>query len=66
MPGYTTVNAFVQYRQVERVQLSVNANNLFNTFGLTEVTQGAIPAGGTVFARAINGRTVSASLRLSF
>ena len=30
VPGYLLVNAFVQYRPVERVQLMVNANNLFD------------------------------------
>jgi outer membrane receptor protein involved in Fe transport len=66
MPGYATVNAFVQYRPFDRVQLSVNANNLFDTLGLTEITQGAIPATGIVLARAITGRTISASARYSF
>jgi outer membrane receptor protein involved in Fe transport len=66
MPGYATVNAFVQYRPFDRVQLSVNTNNLFNTLGLTEITQGSIPASNVVLARAITGRTVSASARYSF
>ena len=66
MPAYTTVNAFVQYRPLDRVQLSVNANNLFDVLGMTEVTQGSIPASGVVLARAITGRTVSASIRFSF
>ncbi|RZJ99464.1 MAG: TonB-dependent receptor [Novosphingobium sp.] len=66
MPGYTTVNAFLQVRPTERVQLSLNANNVFNVLGLAEVTQAAIPATGVVTARAINGRTISASARYSF
>ena len=66
MPAYTTVNGFVQYRPFDHIQLSVNANNLFNTLGLTEVTQGTMPPGGVVLARAITGRTVSASVRFSF
>ncbi|HEX7857864.1 MAG TPA: TonB-dependent receptor, partial [Sphingobium sp.] len=66
MPGYTTVNAFLQVRPTERLQLSLNANNVFNVLGLAEVTQASIPATGVVTARAINGRTLSASARFSF
>ncbi|WP_157216669.1 TonB-dependent receptor domain-containing protein [Flavisphingomonas formosensis] len=66
LPGYTTVNAFLQYRPIERVQLSLNANNLFNVKGFTEAEDASIPANGIVRARSINGRTVSAAVRLSF
>jgi outer membrane receptor protein involved in Fe transport len=66
MPGYATVNGFVQFRPAERVQLMLNANNLFDTLGFAEITQGAIPASGLVTARAINGRTISASVRFGF
>jgi hypothetical protein len=44
----------------------VNANNLFNVKGFTEAEDGAIPANGIVRARSINGRTISASARISF
>ncbi|MBA4043784.1 MAG: TonB-dependent receptor [Erythrobacter sp.] len=66
LPGFTQVNAFVSFRPANRVQVSVNANNLFDTTGFTEAEEGAIPANGIVRARSINGRTVSASLRLDF
>ncbi|MFD1105900.1 TonB-dependent receptor domain-containing protein [Sphingobium olei] len=66
LPGYTTVNAFLQYRPIERVQLSLNANNLFNVKGFTEAEEGAIPANGIVRARSINGRTISAAVRVGF
>lgn len=66
LPAYTTVNAFLQVRPIERLQLSVNANNLFNVKGFTEAEDGAIPANGIVRARSINGRTISASARISF
>lgn len=66
LPGYTTVNGFVQYRPIERVQISLNANNLFDVKGFTEAEDGSIPANGIVRARAINGRTVSAAVRFSF
>ncbi|MBW8743709.1 MAG: TonB-dependent receptor [Sphingomonas sp.] len=66
MPAYTTVNAFVQYRPFDRVQLSLNASNLFNALALTEIAQGSIPASGVVLARTMAGRTVSAAIRFSF
>lgn len=66
MPGFTVVNAFLQFRPTERIQLSLNANNLFDVTGLTDVAQAAIPASGIVSVRAINGRTISTSLRFDF
>ncbi|WP_066703261.1 TonB-dependent receptor domain-containing protein [Sphingobium amiense] len=66
LPGYTTVNAFLQYRPIERVQLSLNANNLFNVKGFTEAEEGAIPENGIVRARSINGRTISAAVKVGF
>ncbi len=66
LPGFTQVNAFLSVRPIPRVQLSVNANNVFNQAGFTEAEDATIPANGLVRARSINGRTVSASLRFSF
>ena len=66
MPGFTVVNAFVQFHPTENVQLSVNANNLFNTLGYFEISQATIPANGIGYGRAVNGRTISSSLRFSF
>ena len=66
LPGFAQVNAFIAVRPIDRVQLSVNANNLFDTRGFTEAEEGAIPANGFVRARAINGRTISATLRYDF
>ncbi|WP_296596598.1 TonB-dependent receptor, partial [Phenylobacterium sp.] len=66
LPAYTLVNAFVQVRPAERVQLMLNVNNLFNKFALSDVEQGTIPASGVVLGRAYNGRTVSATLRYDF
>ncbi len=67
-PGYTQVNAFVNFRPIENVELSLNANNLFNVTGITEAEEGSIVTGANNFlrARSINGRTVSASLRFDF
>ena len=66
LPGFTQVNAFLSVRPIERVQVSVNANNLFNVKGFTEAEEGAIPANGIVRARSINGRTVSAAVKFDF
>ncbi|WP_010163041.1 TonB-dependent receptor domain-containing protein [Sphingomonas sp. PAMC 26617] len=66
LPGFTQVNAFLSVRPVERVQVSVNANNLFNTKGFTEAEEASIPTNGIVRARSINGRTISAALKLDF
>lgn len=68
LPAYTQVNAFVNVRPMEGLELSVNANNLFNTVGITEAEEGSIVSGvdNYVRARSINGRTVSASVRFDF
>lgn len=67
-PAYTQFNAFVNFRPVENVELSLNANNLFNAKGITEAEEGSITAGvnNYIRARSINGRTLSASLRFDF
>lgn len=66
MPGFTVVNAFLQYRPIDRVQLMLNVNNLFDTIGFYDIAQNAVPANGIGWGRAINGRTVSTSLRFDF
>lgn len=66
MPAYTVVNAYLTVRPMERVAVSLNANNLFDTAGYTEAEEGSIPANGIVRARSINGRTILASLRYDF
>lgn len=67
-PAYTQVNAFINFRPLDNVELSLNANNLFNVTGITEAEEGSIVSGANNFirARSINGRTVSASLRFEF
>ena len=66
LPAFTQVNAFVVIRPIENLQFSINANNLFNTEGFTESEEGSIPANGIIRARSINGRTVSASVKVNF
>ncbi|AJP73175.1 TonB-dependent receptor [Sphingomonas hengshuiensis] len=66
MPGFTVVNPFVQFRPIDRVQLSLNANNVFNKVGFFEISQSTVPANGLGSGRTIHGRTVSASARFDF
>jgi outer membrane receptor protein involved in Fe transport len=64
-PGYTTVNAFVNYNITERLKLGFNVNNWFNTIGITEVD--SYPnANGVATARSIPGRSIKGSLVYSF
>ena len=67
-PAYTQVNAFVNFRPMDKIEVSLNANNLFNATGITEAEEGSITPGvdNYVRARSINGRTISASLRYEF
>ena len=66
LPAFTQVNAFVSVRPIDRVQVSLNANNLFDVAGYTEAEEGSIPANGIVRARSINGRTISAAVKFEF
>lgn len=66
VPGYALVNAFVQYRPMERLQLMLVANNLFDEVAWYEITNVSVPANGVGRGRAANGRTVSLSARLDF
>jgi len=60
MPAYSIVNAFVSYQVNARTQFSVSANNLFNTLAYTEIE------GDGHAARALNGRSLRASLKFEF
>lgn len=66
MPGYTTVGLFAQVRPAERVELSVNATNLFNERAITGISEGILPASGVVMTRPLFGRAVSVSARFFF
>ncbi|MEP1833579.1 MAG: TonB-dependent receptor, partial [Hyphomonas sp.] len=66
LPGYTQVNAFIAVRPLERLELAINANNLFDAFGYTEAEEGSIPGNGLVRARSIEGRSLTASVRIDF
>lgn len=66
MPGYMTTNAFVQVRPIDRLLLSLNASNLFDTKAIVAVEQATLPASGIVEAHLLTGRAVSVTARLDF
>ncbi|MEG3123837.1 TonB-dependent receptor domain-containing protein [Sphingomonas sp. GB1N7] len=66
MPGYVTTNAFVQFRPMDRLLLSLNANNVFDKLAITGTDSATIPANGIVGARVLTGRTVSLTTRFDF
>ncbi|WP_045727048.1 TonB-dependent receptor [Xanthomonas sp. GPE 39] len=68
MPGYTQVNLFADYRITDALTVSLNVNNVFNTFGLTEAEEASIAdaSSNIIRARSIPGRTSSISLRYDF
>ena len=66
IPGYTTVNAFLEVRPIDRVVVSLYATNLFDELALVEVAQPTLPASGLTMARALPGRNVSAAVRFYF
>ncbi|MEP1606729.1 MAG: hypothetical protein ABJJ48_10490, partial [Marinomonas sp.] len=73
-PGYATVGAFVNFDVTDNIRFSLNANNLFNTTGVTEVEddQGRIfdtDGDGTpdiAVGRSIGQRTLSAKMAVRF
>lgn len=65
-PGYVLISPYLQFRPVERLQLGVNAFNVFNKLAIVQLGSAAIPPGGVMSAQVMNGRTVTASLRYSF
>lgn len=68
MPGYALVNAFVNIGLTQGLSLALNANNLFDTFGVTESEEGAITEGQVNYlrVRSVTGRSVTASVRYTF
>lgn len=65
-PGYVIVSPFIQIRPTDRIQLSVNAFNVFDKLGLVQVGSAGVPASGIVNAQTLNGRTITGSVRFNF
>lgn len=68
MPAYTITNAYANFSIAKNLMFSLNANNLLNSLGITESEEGSITENKTniIRARSIAGRSVSATLRLTF
>lgn len=68
MPGYMSVNAFISMELTKGLSLSLNANNLFDTIGITESEEGSITEGQINYlrARSITGRSISGTVRYMF
>lgn len=66
--AYSMINPFVTWRFAKAIAASVNANNIFNTLGITESEEGSITNNqvNIIRARSITGRTVSATISFSF
>lgn len=64
MPGYFTVNTYLNYQLTPTAQFSVGVNNLFDKLAYTEV-EGSGPDGGHA-ARALAGRSVKATVKYTF
>jgi outer membrane receptor protein involved in Fe transport len=66
MKGYATVNTFLQVRPVEKVVVSLNVSNVFNTLAMTEVSAVSMPASHLALGRALLGRTIWSGVRYYF
>ncbi len=68
MPGYVIVNPFASYDLTDDLALTLNVNNVFDEFAVTESEEGSIAgnAANIVRARTLNGRTASLTLRYQF
>ncbi|MDL5034223.1 TonB-dependent receptor [Pelomonas sp. APW6] len=60
MRGYTVVNGFLSYQINPKTTVSLQANNLFNALAYTEIE------GDGHAARALNGRSLRATLKFDF
>lgn len=68
LPGYVIVNPFASYDLTDDLALTLNINNVFDEFAVTESEEGSIvPNTSNVLrARTLNGRTATVSLRYTF
>ncbi len=68
LPGFTYVNAFASYKLTKGLVIRANVNNLFNTFGLTEMEGDAFTDNAVNYMRGrpITGRASSFSVIYNF
>jgi outer membrane receptor protein involved in Fe transport len=68
LPGFTYVNAFASYKITDGLVVRANVNNLFNTFGLTEMEGDAFTDNAVNYMRGrpITGRATNFSVVYNF
>ncbi|BAV07069.1 Outer membrane receptor proteins, mostly Fe transport [Filimonas lacunae] len=66
--GYVLLNPFVSYKFTKALMMSVNANNVTNSLGITEAEENAITPNTTniIRARSVTGRTIAATIAYQF
>lgn len=64
--AYTQFNLFADYKLSDNLTVSLNINNAFDSEGITESEEGALPANDIIRARTLTGRTTSFTLRYMF
>ena len=64
--AYTLVNLFATYWVNDQFSVSVNMNNAFDEFVITESEEGSAAVGDYIRARPLNGRTTVLSLKYMF
>ncbi|MEO9964913.1 MAG: TonB-dependent receptor [Reichenbachiella sp.] len=68
MPAYNIVNGYVSFKVAQGFTASLNANNIFNTIGITESEEGSITEGqdNYIRARSVSGRSVALNMIFTF
>lgn len=66
-PAFAVVNAFANYELARNTMVSVGVNNLFDKLGYTEAEpQNNLGTNPLYIARAVNGRSIKATLKYTF
>jgi outer membrane receptor protein involved in Fe transport len=68
LPGYTYVNVFASYNIIKGLAVRANVNNLFNTFGITEMEGDTFNDGAVNYMRGrpLTGRATSLTIVYNF
>lgn len=68
LPGFTYINAFASYELTKGLTVRANVNNLFNTFGITEMEGDAFVDGSVNYMRGrpLTGRATNFSVIYKF
>lgn len=68
LPGFTYVNAFASYNLTKGLSVRANVNNLFDTFGITEMEGDTFTDGAVNYMRGrpITGRAIDLTISYQF